>query len=76
MHKHIWKGKMSKQTSESERRMFTAPTPRVDNGEVMNTFGKKVCNCKAAKLQSCKGFLSHNHHLTPRAPGQTKQFSL
>jgi hypothetical protein len=51
MHKHIWKGKMSKQTSESERRMFTAPTPRVDNGEVMNTFAKKVCNCncKAAK---------------------------
>ena len=50
---HMWKEKMWKQTSESERRMFTAPTPRVDNGEVMNTFAKKVCNCnwKAAKLQ-------------------------
>jgi hypothetical protein len=42
---HMWKEKMWKQTSESERRMFTAPTPRVDNGEVMNTFAKKVCNC-------------------------------
>jgi hypothetical protein len=48
MLKHVWKEK--KQTSESERRMFTAPTPRVDNGEVMNTFGRSV----TAKLQSCK----------------------
>ena len=70
----MWKEKMWKQTSESERRMFTAPTPRVDNGEVMNTFGRSATATE--KLQSCKGFLSHNHHLTPRAPGQTKQFSL
>jgi hypothetical protein len=47
MLKHTWKEKMWKQTSESERRMFTAPTPRVDNGEVMNTFGRSA----TAKLQ-------------------------